>query len=121
MELMTLEGKAINLKKAYIEVSKCKGGEYYFSLQMSGTLPKCRKIETLTYSFGHKRFLVTTLFGYRKHYSVDPNTMLNFIKTLPIVNRYFFPEDKIVITPELEKQAREHVEGICSCPAIKGF
>lgn len=120
-ELPTKDGKKIKLVNPCIVVSQNDriDSGYFVEIKLLGTLPGCRKAETLTITPYTDSISITTLFNYRKHCSVAPEEMRKLINTVP-VGKYAFAGAPFVLTDEIRDFARKHVEEICDCPAVKG-
>jgi hypothetical protein len=120
-ELPTVEGKVVKITSAIITISKnerCQNG-YAISFNLIGVLPQCRKNEVLTQSFSyHGHITLTTLFGYRKHHSIDPEEYRKLIKSAPVTSPSYYGQ--VDVTPELEALARAYAEEVCDCVAVKG-
>lgn len=116
--LTTKENKSVSLDVAEIRISKNELLEsgYFVELRLEGKLPQCRKSVTLSHSVGFGAIHLMPLFGNGKWHSVNPEEIRKLVKSVKIVP---YKYDYITITPELETYARNHIESMCDCPAVK--
>lgn len=109
--------KSLRITSHVIKVSANRYAEtgMIASLDIRGILPGCRKNATLSYSPCHKRISVRNLFSYSGHADIDPSEWQRLILQSPVVSDKLSP---VVITPEIERWAIEHVLSVCNCPAV---
>lgn len=120
-ELPTKDGKKIKLIAPKIVISKndrIKSG-YFVEIKLNGTLPGCRKPETLTMTPYTNSISITTLFNYRKHVSVDPEEFRKLVNFCPVTS-YAYVNEPLELTHELVEFSKKHIEEYCDCPAVKG-
>jgi hypothetical protein len=116
--LTTKENKTIFLDIAEIRVSvnSLIDCGYYIDLYLKGKLPGCHKSNILSTSLSKNNISFLNLYGYAKWHDVDPEKVHELVKTIKVVPAKY---DKTNITPELEIFARNHIEEICNCPAVR--
>lgn len=114
--IRTIDGKRVVVGNAFIEVSRHDNGETYFTTNILGTLPGCRKMVTLSISPSYRAIVLRPLYGYVKEPArVNAAEFELFVRSLRVESSDLFP---VEITPELAATATEHEASICRCPAV---
>jgi len=114
--LKTIKGKEIILSQAFITIEKNDriDSGYFIDLKLTGKLPKCRKDAILTHMHLYEADAIafSTLFEYREYHTVMKSDLLELVKTLPIIQKNYFKENKFELTPEIKELALNHIVNI---------
>lgn len=100
-------------------ITSSKKGDLFFTLKAKVIFRRCRVAQSLTYTPMAKAVWCQPLTGYSGSANIRPEDWLKWIDTVPVETVPDYWEDaQVIITPEIEKQAKDRIKGVATCPAI---